>query len=262
VTAAVGVRKRAADVVEDDGEIGLSLLAGHFGLQPADGGQPVVAAAVRDLWIGMQRSVDSMAHAEWITKPRRHNADAGIRMAVEFEGSADDAGLAVEVGLPHVVAEHGHVVFAGLVFARAVGAAEDGRDAEDIEEIVRSLDPLQRNRTGGRLEIDALIRRDARDSGEDVVLRAEVFETGQGERLGVALARERLRDVDAIRLTIRQRAQDHRINDAEDGGGCADAERQSQNRNQSESGRFAQLAKGVANILEDRFHGSLRGEWS
>ena len=78
-------------------------------------------------------------------------------MTVEFEGSTDDAGLPAEVGLPHAIAQYGDIVFARLVFTGAVAAAEDRRDAKDIKKVVRSLDPVERDRTRGRLQVDALI---------------------------------------------------------------------------------------------------------
>ena len=178
-TAAIAIRVRPADTGEHNAEVGLSLLAGHPWFQQADGREPVVAATVDDQWIRMQRRVDSVLHAQRITKPRRHDADAGIRMSVKFKGPTDDAGLPVEVGLPHVEAQHGDIVFARLVFAGAIAAAEDRRDAEDVKEVIRALDPVERDRTRGRLQVDALIRRNCGEGGKDVILRAEVFEAGQ-----------------------------------------------------------------------------------
>ena len=48
---------------------------------------------------------------------------------------------------------------------------------------------------------------------------------------------------------IRQRREQDRVDDSEDRGVCADAEREREDRDQSEPRRFAQLAKGVAEVV-------------
>ena len=61
-----------------------------------------------------------------------------------------------------------------------------------------------------------------------------------------------------IRSGDRQRLQHHLLHEREDRRGCADAQRQSQHRRQRKARCFAQLAKGVANILQKQLkpHGS------
>src|SRR5258708_3818324 len=53
----------------------------------------------------------------------------------------------------------------------------------------------------------------------------------------------------ASRVLIRQRTQQHRIDDAEDGGGSAYAQRESEHGDRGEAGRFAQAAHSVAYVL-------------
>jgi hypothetical protein len=87
----------------------------------------------------MQRRVDAVLDAQRIAESCRHDSDADVGTAVEVDGTADDAGLPSEVGLPYVIAEDGDIVLSRFVFARTVGAAEDGRNAKDLEEVIRSL---------------------------------------------------------------------------------------------------------------------------
>jgi hypothetical protein len=47
----------------------------------------------------------------------------------------------------------------------------------------------------------------------------------------------------------RQRSQEHAFDDGEDRGVCTDPERERQDSDQSESGRFAQLAKSEFKIV-------------
>ncbi len=52
-----------------------------------------------------------------------------------------------------------------------------------------------------------------------------------------------------LRLWKRKRFQKHTIDDAENGRVCSDPERERQNRNQSEPGRFAELSKSEFEIV-------------
>jgi hypothetical protein len=58
---------------------------------------------------------------------------------------------------------------------------------------------------------------------------------------------------DPIRLRVRQRRKQNGIHRAENRGIGADAEREREDGDGSEAGRFAQVAKGVTNILHQRF---------
>jgi hypothetical protein len=71
-----------------------------------------------------------------------------------------------------------------------------------------------------------------------------------GQRDGVILARPGrfVQDHDPVRVWIRKRPQQNRVDDAEDRGVRADPERKRQDRNQSEPGRLAELAKSKLKI--------------
>lgn len=56
-------------------------------------------------------------------------------MAVDFNGSADDAAIGIEAASPQSIAQNHFAIAAGLVFFRKNIAAEYGRNAEQREHI-------------------------------------------------------------------------------------------------------------------------------
>jgi hypothetical protein len=66
-----------------------------------------------------------------------------------------------------------------------------------------------------------------------------------------AIAAHGLLKDNLVRMGKRQWAQNHRVDHAEDGGGHAHAESQRENHREGKAGRFAQLAKCVAQILKE-----------
>jgi hypothetical protein len=57
----------------------------------------------------------------------------------------------------------------------------------------------------------------------------------------------------ALGVAHRQRTQHHRVDEAENGGICAHAERQGENGDDRETGRFAQRAQAIGAHLEGEF---------
>src|SRR6185295_2499915 len=54
----------------------------------------------------------------------------------------------------------------------------------------------------------------------------------------------------AVRLRVRQRAQEHAVDHAEDCGGCADAQSEHQNHDRAEGGPLEQHSYAVTKVLE------------
>src|SRR5204863_3346875 len=67
--------------------------------------------------------------------------------------------------------------------------------------------------------------------------------------------------VKVLRLGIRQRLQQHRVERAEDRGRGADAEREGGNRRQWKRRRATEAAEGEAKILEQRVHRPASLQW-
>ena len=91
--------------------------------------------------------------------------------------------------------------------------------------------------------------------GEDAVLRAQVLEIrirNAGEihaflRLGFE------HDDELTGRGVRQWLEENGVHDAEDGGVCADAEGEGENRNRGEAGIFAHHAQGVSRVGDESF---------
>ena len=65
----------------------------------------------------------------------------------------------------------------------------------------------------------------------------------------------------AIRLPVRERAQDDRVHDAEDDRGRADPQRQAKQGSDTKAGGAKQASKGIADVLAHTLHRTqLRGQ--
>ena len=71
------------------------------------------------------------------TESRRHHANDGVRLAIDFDAPADDARIAVIAALPDFVAEHHDRFGARPVIIFAEGAAEDRLDTESGKQVRR-----------------------------------------------------------------------------------------------------------------------------
>ena len=65
---------------------------------------------------------------------------------------------------------------------------------------------------------------------------------------------------ESIRIGVRQRLQQHAIDDAEDRAVCADAERQRDNCDHGKSGTLDKTAKRVTDVLPEGVHPTCSSE--
>ncbi len=163
-------------------------------------------------------------------KGGRHHTDDGVRLAVERERAADGVGRAAEMALPESGAEHHDMAAPRRVLFREEHAAEKRLGANGLEEPVAhgAGDDGFRAAAAGQRERTESIQRHAI---EEARVALPVVEIRGGHREARHPGKRRLRRhvKDAhqpIRLVERQRSQQHRVDDAEDGGVGADAERQ------------------------------------
>ena len=64
----------------------------------------------------------------------RHDSDDGESVTVEFDCAAENAGIAVKQTLPQSIAEDDNFGSVKHIFGRLKIAAENGSDAEHVEE--------------------------------------------------------------------------------------------------------------------------------
>ncbi len=188
-------------------------------------------------------------------EPGRHDADDGVRLAVELKGAADDRGIAAESPLPQRIAQDDDgIALRHFVLFGPEGAAEGGMDAEQ-----------RKIRLGDVFGRDALPLVHAGEGRAGVREEGHVLERA-ALRAPVAVVRHggapafHLRPLDiapqfdqAGRRGIRERAEDDGIDDAENGGVGANAEGQGENRHEGECGAVTQGSHRVAQVLPQGF---------
>ena len=165
--------------------------------------------------------------------------------------------VAAHLARPERVAEHDPRRAA----RRVVGVRDEPpgrrRDAEHVEESARDEEAAR----GTHLAAVREVERGAApggDVGESLLLAADLLEDRVVERIvgggAVAAGAVHVDDADAGELPRprdRQRSQPHRVDDLEDRGRGADAEREREDGNDGETGAPAQQACGVAEILSE-----------
>jgi len=152
--------------------------------------------------------------------------------------------------LPQAVAENCHFVFAGLVFPRRERAAEQGRHAEQGEEIRLRGEGDDMVRLAPAAQVPVSLPAKQRHVLEGAVLGLPVDEIGTGKGI---LSRCRFRLIQAeqlFRVAIRQRPQKDGFDDAEDRGIGTDSDRQRGSGDDCEARRLPEVSNSMAQILK------------
>ena len=175
--------------------------------------------------------------------------------AVERDAGTDHIRVGAEGALPEAVAQDDDRRLAGRVFIRPQQPSVERLRAEQVEQAGGRQNPFDPLRVlAGQQRAGAALRN--RHLLERSVFGADVDE----------LPRRRpvLRDVDAwrsqpqhrepVRVGIRQRLEQQRVDDAEDGGVGADADGERDDDHQRQRGRAPQRPDGVAEVLQEGSH--------
>ena len=208
--------------------------------------------------VGRQRIVrhapvrrDPDAGLVWIVDARRHHADDGVRLVVEPDGLANRIQPRAEALPPESIADHRDAGRTGLFVSSGKTPSECGLDVEHVEEV--HVDNRARDALGaiepGEREPGLT---EGGQPGEAVVADAPVEKVGR-RRVTVALSclPVRVRDQhEIVGAREGQRPQQHGVDDAEDRGVGADADRNRQDREQKKARRPPEGARGVAEILQ------------
>ena len=229
-------------------------------LQPPDGAVEVGVTAVarslgvaegqRDVEVGGPRRADRVGESGW------RNADDLPRLLVQVERPANDVRRAAELLLPVRVAEDDDTVASDHFVVRHERPAEDGCDTQDRKELPR--DRLRRR-------VDRFARRGARAEGH-VARRGQVLERrlmaspveirrGRREAAAERVGRPRVAlddGDDAPGIVERQSSKHDAVDDREDGGGGADAEREHTDGDERERGRLPESPNRGAEIVDHR----------
>jgi hypothetical protein len=181
-----------------------------------------------------------------------HDTDDGVRISVQRERCAKRIGAGAELALGKHLAHHHDACRARPVFARLKAASAsrcDPHDAEVVRGHPASVDP---RRLAGVRHNDVHGARGGDRLEAPIELR-DALEVCDG-RVPLARAVVLADEHEPIGLRIRQRTQQHAVDQREHRGRGADAERERERREQREGRRSDQRARGLAEIVERRVH--------
>src|SRR5437868_2376358 len=175
------------------------------------------------------------------------DADDLVGQVCDLNGAGGDLGIGIEEGLPEMPADDGDLLVALGGFFRQEVAAEDGLDAQDIEEVGKGADASN--------EMGVIVGK--ADSGGTLLEDAEVVE-GSGSLapevevawIGSGIGEEFLEEADALpdddeaaAVAVGEGLEEDAIDDAEEGGGGSNAEGQGKDGGEGEAGGLAELAQ-------------------
>jgi hypothetical protein len=184
---------------------------------------------------------------------RRHHADHRAEPAVQLDGSAHHRGVAAEAALPQPVAEQRDIVAARKVLLRGERPPEQRPTAQRLEEVGRHLG------CGNPLRLRAARQvRFRRTVGGELLKAADRFpvvEQFRPRKRNLFRGGERVPDGHhPVRPAVRQRPQQHRVEDAHDCAVGADPERQRDHRHSREPGPPGKLPESEAEVLSETIH--------
>lgn len=188
-------------------------------------------------------------------KTRRHDTDYGHALSIESVGGAEDVGIAMEEIGPQFVAddENGRRSRSGVCFGEP--STEQRADAERFESVGSYAGAGQFVGSAGAREVNRAPD-DAEHVFERVIALLEVYEgvcgkTPSSELVGGINAE----GGEAAGVFVRVGIEEDGVDNAEDGGGCSDAEGERENCGGGEGGGFAELAEGEERVGEEGMEG-------
>src|SRR5712692_5025885 len=171
--------------------------------------------------------------------------------ASNSDGLIEDVGIGAEMTLPKVVTQHHYVGSALVVLSRNEGAAAFGLDSQQGEKIVRHSGDAHSlglacasERQRSTLVCAYLSETLAFVTQPHKFHRSQASLRKTGRRQSVVDLHQ------VIRLLVWQRAQDHRVDNAEDRGVRANTQRQGEYCDSREAGSLKQASNTEPNVSE------------
>src|SRR2546426_196977 len=198
----------------------------------------------------------------WEMEAWWHDADDEVRPPFHHHRLTDDARIAAEQPLPQPVAEDGDLGSSGSIVVWLDRASDErlrGENGKQAAADARAVNPL-RHLTPRQIECPAGEEAQAVEARGLFAPVVEVGQRGAGHRAGCCRRGRRVRpasdeDEEPVGLAKRKGPEHDRVNDAEDRGVRADAERQGQDGDGREAGTLAQQAQPEAYVINNVGHG-------
>ncbi len=198
--------------------------------------RPIVGDAAR---IVVERNPD-LRFCGREAEARGHDADDLTVDAFEFDGAAKNCWVAAKTVGPEGVAEDDVAILTCEILGREKSAAELCVGAENGKKLGRDIRAGETNGFAGPGEVEFVA---FGVSGE--VHRADLLAHGDDHAARIGSC-----DSDELfGMGIGKPDEENSVDEAEDGGVCADAEGQREDSNGREAGILAEQARAVANVL-------------
>ena len=247
------------EAARDAVHVGLRLLHRHTRLQTRHGTQIMWPPGGRNRLLRPSHRDPDVDGCVVESKAGRQHADDGACAPVQRHRAADNRRIAAEPPSPQPRADHHHIVLALPFLVGGKRAAERRLNAEDRKEVGRDRQPFELLRladSGQCVRSDPRVARGAevrRQVLERPVLAPPVGDVG-GRALGIRPVAIGVcfPELDETRgIAVRESAPQHRVRDAENGGGGANAERKCERRDTCEPGIAPQHTPAIAKVLRE-----------
>ena len=186
---------------------------------------------------------------------RRHHANNGERLIAQVHRLAEHVRVAVPHPLPNLVADHAHRGTAHTIFFLGEHAPELRLQADDFEKASGHQTARHLFR-GAAFQSTQVVGFPAGDrdifKNGIVAFPIDVVRIGDGNLGQVRVCLRQ--DHDPIAVGIWERLEEDRVDDTEDRGVRANAEREGEDGDESEARRFPQLTQSEAQVV----HGARR----
>ena len=246
---------KLGESLRDDIEIGLGLGSRDSGLEVAKKEPKAIERGFPGFgvigFLGYPHVGIAPAKAWW------HDSNQSAGRPIQHKCRVDKTGIGVETVDPCLVAEDEDRRSGGLVVCRLHGAAEERGHPQEFEGARRDQAAAKTicTFTVGVEDVKSVV---ADGAVKHVVLRHVVQEL----RAAVAAAASRLvalgvmncHRIEALRVRVWERLHEDVFDDAEDGGGGADAQGESNHGHDGEAGVLLEVSSCVEEVLPDRAH--------
>src|SRR5882672_7043517 len=246
--------------LRDDFDVIARLFHSCSGFEARDGPQvPLVARRVVIIFPHGPVELALRQNQSWRQRMEvlAHHADDVVGATAELDGLAHDIRVAAEASLPQTIAKDDDEVFAVHLLFGGEDAAEQRLALHDFEEPVADLD---RGNSFGF----AIAGHDWKPTGvgrnvfKNIVLGTIVSYVSRGHLIVIPETRPSRRvapqEHQRVWILVRNRAQQYRIDHAEDGGVRTDAQRNRQDRNGRERRALNQHPRAVTQVPPQIVH--------
>jgi hypothetical protein len=240
------IRGEAATEVGDEG-VGLRVREGA-GATPHETNPS--GSAIRDFLVGQAEWPEKIERTQMapVVDGRGQHADDFVGFAVDANDATNDVGVASEAVLPTAVADQEDPVIAQEGFIGMEVAAELRLGAEDGKEI--GGDAEAEDHLGGFARFGEAQAQNAVGGNFAVAIHLGLQREVVGRRKTAprVLGGGAINAIQMIALRVGQRSQQNTIEDAEHRDVGPDAERERDDRDDGEPGRFRELAESVTEV--------------